>query len=446
MRGRLGVLKRHGHAAALLGILLAGLMLRWWLIPRGGFIADIVLFKMWAEQLASMPLADFYRLANPSTDYLPGYLYLLAATERLRSQVDGPVSMLEPFFFWIKMAPILADLLLGLLVYQIAGRLVTQRRALIASALLVLNPGVVFTSAVWGQVDSVGMVLTMASLWALLGGRPALAALLGGAAFLTKPQYTLLLAVAGVAYYSSEIRRLPDFRSELARLSVARWAVRNLVLPGGALLVTLQLLLLPFSVTLWPGLSVAWTLRSRLVAAGTKFPVGSADAFNLWGTPIAGPWVPDSTMGWLSLSHQMWGYLFLGVAVALCALLAWTAGDDWGIVLWACFAASLAFFVLPTRIHERYLFSAIPPIAILAVRYRWAVPFFVAVSSLHLANIWYVYELHRTRYESANPFFASVASLFSVLLLILCIGIVAKLIVVKRRHLCASNLPGGFSP
>ncbi len=257
---RLGII-RDEHLT-LASLLLAGLAVRLWLVPKGAYLPDAVQFKIWGEQLASTSLASFYRMADPPTDYLPGYLYLLAATEHLRAQIDGPISMLGAYIPWLKAAPIVADMVVGAGVYLLGRRFASSRRSLVATALVIFNPGVIFVSAVWGQVDSVGFAPAMLSLVALVNGNPIPAAILGGVAFVVKPQYSLFLAVAGISYLRAESLRLPPLNTLDAKGVWGRWVLWRLALPIVALVATLQLLLLPLSVSLWPGPNVAWTLRS----------------------------------------------------------------------------------------------------------------------------------------------------------------------------------------
>jgi dolichyl-phosphate-mannose-protein mannosyltransferase len=428
-----------------LGVSVVGITIRWWLIPMGSFISDVVDFKVWAEQLASMPLRDFYRLADPPTDYLPGYLYVLAALERVRAWVDGPVSLLEPFLYWIKFIPIIADVLLGLVVYYLSRKIVDQSRALVAFALVVLNPGLIFISAVWGQCDSVGTVITMISLAALVIDRPIIAAITGGIAFLVKPQYTLPLAVVAVAYLKTELLPMPNIRVRSNLSTWLRRTIQRVAFPIIALVATMQLVLLPLSVTLWPGPAVDWTLRSRIEVAGTKFPFASVNAFNLWGTPIAGSMLPDSTIGWFSLSYQSWGLLLFAMSIIICITLVWVKSRDLSMILWACFVSSLAFFVLLTRIHERYLYIAIPIAAILAVKYRWAFLCYIVTSLLYLTNVWYVYNLFLTNWETENSLLVTIASMTIVVLLVICLAITLAIVIAGTRFDGASQYRAPWS-
>ena len=75
---------------------------------------------------------------------------------------------LEVLAILVKLPAILFDLALGVLVYAVARRFGSEKLALGAAALYVLNPAVVFVSALWGQVDSVACFFALLGVYALL--------------------------------------------------------------------------------------------------------------------------------------------------------------------------------------------------------------------------------------------------------------------------------------
>lgn len=414
------------------------------LMPTQGFLGDVRFFTRWANALQAVPLAEFYSRGAPDCDYLPGYLYLLGATGLLRTLLVGPGALPESFEPWIKAGPIAADLALGVVTFLLCHRFVGPRRSLVAAALVLFNPGIVFVSSVWGQVDSVGTLLSVASLAAMVHGLPILAAVLAGAAFVVKPHYTLFLVVVAAAYLWS-----PRFRTPSPRRGPdgpwARRVLAGVVLPGVAFVASVQLLLLPFSVSLWPAPDARWTLLDRLAVAAERFPVASLNAFNLWATPIAGLSVPDDTAGWLSLSYQSWGLTLLLATLTAVLILTRAKADEWPVVLWGCFVAAFAFFVLPTRIHERYLFVALPLLAGAAVLRPWIGLFYLGVSGLYLANVLFAYaRFHPAPWNDwlrAIPNLVPAASSLTVLVLLASLAALLAMVAAGRRE---EGLPEPF--
>ncbi len=422
------------EVVGLAAILVAALGLRLSLLPTPGFPGDAEYFARWASALLSVPFGDFYSQAR-DCEYLPGYIYLLAATAQLRALLLGSVGTPQQFLPWVKLAPVAADMVMALAVFQLCRTSLGSRRSLLAAALLAFNPGVIFVGSVWGQVDSVACAFSMLSLATLVSGRPVLAAILGGVAFVVKPQYVFFLAVAGVAYLRAETLRLPPLGSDGAYSLWASWALRRLLAPVVSLLVVVELSLLPFSVSLWPMAGVRWTLFDRLAIAAGKYEGASVNAFNLWGA-IAGLSEHDSTRGWLSLSYQMWGVLLLAAVVLLALLLAWRMPDSLQSVLWGCFAVSFGFFTLLTRVHERYLFVAVPLLCAVVAFKRWALPHYLAVTGLYLVNLWYSYVTVPKGYWreriSDLEYLVSASSIFEVLLFVACLVVLIALVLPGR--------------
>ncbi len=152
----------------------------------------------------------------------------------------------------------------------------------------------------------------------------------------------------------------------------------------GASLVLALLLTEPFH----PGNPIAafaWLLQ-RYAYGSSVYPYNSVNAFNLWA--LRGTlWTSDSQPIFL-LAQWAWGLLLLGAALAL---IVWRYLQDRtaSALLEGCAIATIAFFVLATRMHERYLFNGLLfTIACIpfARRYLWGS---VALSVVLLANLVY---------------------------------------------------------
>lgn len=382
-----------GELAVLAGILVAALAVRLALLPIPGYKYDVLFFTNWGNTLTTAPWDSFYDVANPPCEYLPGYMYILAGTGFLKKLLSGGAD-LSPASFeaWMKLGTITADLVLAVTAYRLCRRFTGPKRALAAAALVAFNPATMFVGAVWGQVDSIAVAFSFLALLSLISGRPTLAAVLAGLGFLVKPQYSLFLAVAGVAYLRSEVGRLPSLRSAGAAATWASWVAQRVVLPLAALAVVVESLLLPFSVSIWPSSNAAWTLQERMAFASRMYPFASPGAFNFWSIHlIKGLRKPDNLAGWLSVSYQSWGLILLATVVLAAGLLVWRRPEDPVAVLWSCFVVAFGFFEVATRIHERYLFAAIPLIGTVAVFMRWALPVYLGLTGFYLLNLWYVW-------------------------------------------------------
>ncbi len=156
----------------LLLLLLLGLALRLFvafvLLPQSGLRNDMSSFAAWALRMADLGPGGFYE-AGVFADYPPAYMYvlwLLGEVSRFFEPILGGASPIRPL---IKVPGMVADMGVATLIYLVGVRFLGEhpstrwlgsgaRIGLIGAAVYLFNPGTVFNSAVWGQMDSVGRV------------------------------------------------------------------------------------------------------------------------------------------------------------------------------------------------------------------------------------------------------------------------------------------------
>ncbi len=176
-------------------LLLMGLALRfiiaYVLLPGSGFPNDLASFRGWSGQLVDNTPLGFYD-GQGLIDYPPVYLLLLWIQGLFFSPFGGLGE-------GVKLIPIFTDLALATAVYFMARDLgASDKRALFAMVVVLLNPVTWFNSAVWGQVDSVGSFFMLLGLWALVHDRRELASALAVVAALTKIQLAVLGLLVGL--------------------------------------------------------------------------------------------------------------------------------------------------------------------------------------------------------------------------------------------------------
>jgi predicted membrane-bound dolichyl-phosphate-mannose-protein mannosyltransferase len=425
--GRRGVgladaIRRLDAATALTTILVLGLVLRVFIagvyLPLSGFAIDVGDFTAWGQRLASLGPAHFYE-AGYFSDYPPGYLYVLWALGGLGGLL-APLVGQDATGGLVKIPGILADIGVAWLLFAIARRWADALRAparvgvsaetigLVAATFYLFNPGVVFDSAVWGQIDSVGTLVLLVTIYALGRGWTELAGVGAVVAMLVKFQFAFLIPIVAIV----GLKRHLLGRSSSVEHDGRRDPLRVLtsLAAGVAVLVAM---LWPFGMTLLapPPSGVAGctlgpftadpvtSLIGKFCEASHTYTGLSINAFNLWRNPWSGlgdtlHWGDDTVgalaVGATTLSWQTIGTILFGL-VALVALWQVARRDDQRGVLLASLLLAVAFFVLPTRVHERYLFPALALAAPLLFAWRgW--PWVAAGLSLNFfANVYWVY-------------------------------------------------------
>jgi dolichyl-phosphate-mannose--protein O-mannosyl transferase len=373
-------------------ILFVGLVLRLAYLHAQGFPNDIAAFQAWAIDLVKDGPPQFYAKAG-FLDYPPGYFYILGIVGWIWANLFGVAH--DPSYgilaMLVKLPGIFFDLGLGALVYAIVKRFTSERVALGAAALYVINPAIIFVSAIWGQVDSVACFFALLAVYALLRSddfetpTPATLWIVGGwlsfaYSLIIKPQATVLLPLLLAFAFASRARSALRLRATACGIVAAI-----------ALTVVLAE---PFHLSN-PIAAIAWVIE-RLSYGTNVYPYNSLNAFTIWVLRV--PWKFGSGLFWQPdsqmigpLSQGAWGIILVLLSLAL-VVWRYLQVKTPQALLEGSAIALLGFFVLSTRMHERYVFDAVVfTIACLplAKRYLWCA---LLLSVVFWLNLLYSYD------------------------------------------------------
>ncbi|HEY8314761.1 MAG TPA: glycosyltransferase family 39 protein [Candidatus Baltobacteraceae bacterium] len=359
-------------------ILAAGLVLRLIFITNQGFKGDVLSFEAWALALNSHPFSQFYNTTS-FADYPPGYFYVLWFVGHVFALLGSHDYALLGSL--AKLPAIAMDLVDGAIVFAIVRRFADARWALIATGIFVLNPAMIFISAVWGQVDSVSGGLALLGVYLLLRSddRDAsafswdvlLAWLALGYSLLIKPQAAVLIPLfVAFAFVAPQRRRqrLIATAAGIVGASILAFAI-----------------VVPFHPTLNPVDAFTW-LYQKYNFGKNVYPDNSVNAFNLWA--IRWPfWQPDNQPV-LFAPMSLWG-IVLVVGAAILVVVRYVQIATSRALLESALLLTLAFYMLATRMHERYIFDGLA-FAIVAIpfakRYFWSA---LVLSFTLLVNLFY---------------------------------------------------------
>ena len=363
--------------------------------PGSGFQSDIGSFTSWALTLAHGGPGGFYANAG-FADYPPGYLYVLWLIGSIGSGLAGllgggtivlggvvlplPDTIVGGL---IKLPAIAADLGIAYLLYRLVRRWLGPRSdargaALGAAALYLFNPVTWYDSALWGQIDAVGALVMLVAIAFLIDGFSEAAVGFAVLAALVKPQFGIVLApLIGVTLLRRHLFLIGSGpRATAVPRALRGWVadeqgVWRLVSCAAVGAVVLFVLITPF------GLDVP-TLISRMGDTAAGYPYLSVNAYDPWALvgsggqaslAAGGGWSSDQVPLLAGLNGFTIGALLLGLGFAVGAIqLAWR--DSRRSILLTAVFLSLAFFILPTRVHERYLFPVFVFLPLLAVNSR----------------------------------------------------------------------------
>lgn len=331
-------------------VLALALVIRLAALSIEGHGGDVLVMSRWAERMAEVGPWAFY---DGSGSIYPALLYPLWA---LGTDLDGAALDLA-----IKGLSIPFDLALGILIYVVVRQRGGELIGLAAATLYLLNPAVIIAGPVWGQVDSAGTLAFVAALVATDAKRDGIAGALGMLATFFKPQFGLVvlpvLAVAAVRSYRS------GEAGPIGR-AVAGMAATWVVIGGPLALHPIRYV-------------------GMLGDTAQQQPYSSLYAFNPWGL-LVGFEVPDDP--YVAIGTVL---LLAGVVGAMWGL---RRGHDLAVLLGVGTLLVLAFYFLPTRVHERYLFPAMALLAPFAVASAGQLGAYLVISAAFAASL--LYTLH----------------------------------------------------
>jgi Gpi18-like mannosyltransferase len=335
-------------------LLFAALIVRLLLFPLQGYENDTNTFISWFGTAAEHGIRPFYSVVS-WCDYPPFNVYLFWAFGSLSNSVSASISAA----YVVKLVPTIFDLATSILIYMFLRKQLSLKQSLLATSLYTFNPAIIFNVAVWGQFDAIYTFFLLLSLLLAVKRKPEVSAVVFAIGLLTKPQGIALLPLIAVLIFKKD-------------------GVKRLLTSIVAFAATIFVVILPFE---WS--NPVTFLSNIYFGAYSGYQYTSINAFNLWG--MFGLWIPDGNL-------SIVGWVLFGTFAAFTMLVLYkryhVSGDN--LAIFAALMLLFAFFMLPTRIHERYLFPAIVMLVLLVPFVKKMRLFYIGLTATLFINQAYV--------------------------------------------------------
>jgi len=339
--------------AAFLFVLFVGLVIRLILIGNPGFVADISFWKSWG--LAAIDHGIVWTSHNTNINYPPGFIYILWLMGKLYSIFADPHDFNNfwrennfLFLFVSKSIPIATDTAIACLLYWFASQKeklkklgaslgnLTSNLPLLLSSVFFLNPIVIIDSALWGQVESLGLLFTISAIILLFYRRPHLATVIFTIGTLMKLQNIIFIPI-----YFLFIFRYFDLPTTVRSIAVA--------------VATFFLVNLPFVLA-----RDMQQVLYLMTVNSDYFPLLSLNAHNFWWivAKAAGMQTTDKITVFGILNAKTVGLFLFSSFYLLSSLLVFLKPTPRNFLL-SLTTAIFAFFLFTTQSHERYSYPVI---------------------------------------------------------------------------------------
>ncbi len=362
-------------------LIVAGFLIRLPFLPLIGFEQDFLFFTSWASYLAENSPITIYdnpeQLSVGFINYPPLYLYILTGLSRFyRLIFSGPLET-RIFLCLIKLVTILFEIIIGLILYRIGVLLKDERTGIIAFVLFYLNPALFYISVYYGQVDAIFSAFLLVSVYFLLLNYHFAAGCFLACALLTK------------------IQSIPFIPLLFFFPLVTQKLKKPAVMTGGFLAAGL-IILSPY--ILFGRLdelfqnsvagSIQWGKYVTVGAFNTWYLHADPNTldFRIWGWLFGDDGTLQANFFVQFLTYKNLGVVLFGVAFLWTLYELWKRSSLDGLLL-AAAHVSLAFYMLPTKVHERYLFPFFIFYAALAGGHVIRRMFFIFFSLTYLINV-----------------------------------------------------------
>jgi Gpi18-like mannosyltransferase len=322
---------------ALTLLILLSFTLRVLLFSVQGCEIDLKVFSYWFKNAADYGPRNFYDVGW--CDYPPFNVYIFWIFGSVAKQLS--LFGTDSIVYVLKMPSTLADMGVIFLIFVFLRRRLDLKSSVILTSLYAFNPATIFNSAVWGQFDAIYTFFLLLSLVLLLDfGSPELSAISYTVGVLTKPQS---IALAPLVFFM------------IIKMHGGRKLLISLLFSA----LTALLVVLTFR---WD--NPVDFLKNVYLRGYSYYSFTSINAFNFWA--LFGLWKPDTgPLPFLNLN--VIGWIMFGV-LAIFLLNSLNRRFDRSQeprILLCAFLLFFGFFMLPTRIHERYLFPAFSVLVLL---------------------------------------------------------------------------------
>lgn len=336
---------------------------------------DMNCFIAWSDMVFNDGLGGFYS-SDSFTDYPPGYMYILYVVGALRKFTgvawDSTLSVLIT-----KTPAIIADLVTGALLYQIARKRWNNLGATILASIYLFAPAVILDGAVWGQTDSVFTLFVVLMCYLVTERKLIPSYFVFAVGILLKPQ-TLIFTPVLIFGIIDQVF-LDSFSWNKF------W--KNLGL-GVLAILLIALLMVPF------GFQDAFAQYTNTLK---QYEYATVNAYNIW-TLFGQNWAPQ-TLRFLNMPYKNWGTVFIVCTVILATLIHFRAKNNPSRYYFSGAFIVSSMFMFSVRMHERYIF---PAMILLLFAYvmrpkREMAYLFTALSAmafLNMAHVEFVYDLN----------------------------------------------------
>lgn len=301
-----------------------------------GFNVDVNCFSSWAMDVYRLGASDFYS-PDYFCDYLPGYINVLYLLGFIKD-IFGIAYDSAVWITILKTPAIIADVLISILAYKLAKKKSGEKKSFIILLITAFNPLLIFNSAVWGQIDSIMLMLILVTFYLYFSNKKILAGLIYGISILVKTQCLMVGPILAIIYIYDIIKKRD--------MKTVRDAVFAVIAAFGAIF----LVSFPYK----GEQNFFWIIEKAFLAAG-GYPYITVNAANI-PLVVFGNWAPIEQT-FLGIKTIVYGYVGIVISYifSLVSFVKIKVKDN-GLIIFITSIFLFGVYMIGPYMHERYIF------------------------------------------------------------------------------------------
>lgn len=351
-------------------IIILALATRFLLSPAEGYTPDMGCWKQWSDSMIQHGFTNIYQKTD--SNYPPLFLYTLGFVghfyqniSRFFGQNDAILNSL------LKTPAIIFDILTGLIIFFVLKKISNFKIACLSTIFYIFNPAIIYESSWWGQVDAINTLFIVLSLLCLITQKKtSWSWLFLALAIFTKLQSIIFLPLVLFITWKKDKQK-----------------PRQIVI-GMTILVIVTIIILSLFIYTH---KIGSFLKNIILGSVGAYPIFSANAFNVWWPVqiIKGQLIQDTNLIFGPINYRHLGLAMFACAYIFALYFLNKKSDSKSIWLAASFVA-LAFFMLPTEMHERYMFPVFALLSLIWIQNKKLWPIYGILSITYLLNLSFV--------------------------------------------------------
>lgn len=329
--------------------------------------SDELAFRFWSQRLMTVGFTNFYSKSIFTNNPI-GIFYFFYILSLIKIYFFPTIAFISfAFDIFLKIPANIADILTGILLINFLPQ-VSSKEKIWIFLLYVLNPFAIFVSSIWGQYDGLStFFILLTSFYLIKKANPYLSSVLFVCALTIKPQSIMYLPILLLTF-------------------IYRFNFKQILLSILVSILALVLIYFPF----FPKNPIQGLLTVNFGSVNL-FNCTTCFSFNFWG--IFGNWMNDGETVY-SIPKFYWGFILY--ILALVPMFSFKSLKSKFLTPKTFLASSviiLSFFMLQSRMHERYIYPFFPflLLAFYYLKSKLILLFYIIFSLLSFLNLYFAY-------------------------------------------------------